>query len=281
MRQFCILQVPRGDFQRYPILDRLATSLQASMSDIGIDSPIVQRLIDVSGRTPIVLGSHRALEHALYPLPEESICFNFEHLTDKRRYIEFLKMFTVWDFSPLNLKILKDAGHNDAHFCGVGFHPTMCRSFTSGHEETDVLFFGRKTERRMEILRALEASGIRLQVLNSAWGEELDSAIARAKIVLNIHRHPKHGLEMVRVGELLANERFVVSESGGDPDLDAAFDGGLVFAPYDDLIETCLFYLEKADDRRAIAARGARQFRSVLQSTMLRDALDRSSLIRP
>ena len=60
----------------------------------------------------------------------------------------------------------------------------------------------------------------------------------------------------MRVSYLLANRCFVVSETGSDPEVERLFSGGLVFAAYDRLVDTCLGYLGLAQARAAVAARG-------------------------
>ncbi len=107
-------------------------------------------------------------------------------------------------------------------------------------------------ERRQDILAALRQRGIHTEVLFGAYGTRRDRAIARAKIVLNMHYHESKVFEVVRVSYLLANGRFVVSERGCAVEEDVEFAAGVVFADYGDLVEACVSYL----------GRGARTYRA-------------------
>jgi spore maturation protein CgeB len=62
--------------------------------------------------------------------------------------------------------------------------------------------------------------------------------------------------EVVRVSYLLANGRFVVSERGGDAAEDDEFAAGVVFADYGELVDACVAYLGRPDERRRIAQAG-------------------------
>jgi hypothetical protein len=72
------------------------------------------------------------------------------------------------------------------------------------------------------------------------------------------------------VSYLLANRCFVVSETGSDGAAEAAFAGGVVFAPYERLIETCRGYLNEPGARRAVAARGFATMAALGETEMLR-----------
>jgi hypothetical protein len=80
--------------------------------------------------------------------------------------------------------------------------------------------------------------------------------------------------EIVRVSYLLANRRFVISETGNDPDVEKDFADGMIFAEYERLVETCLDYLPRQARRRAIAKRGLDAMRRRPQAALLRDALE-------
>ncbi len=152
----------------------------------------------------------------------------------------------------------------------VGYVPALTRIPPAPMPDIDVLFIGSLVARRIQILQALERQGARVVAVYGRYGRERDDLIARAKIVLNIHFHPAKVFEIVRVSYLLANRRFVVSESGSDATVEGAFAGGVVFAEYDRLVETCLAYLRDEAARREIAARGFSIMSAVSEAELLR-----------
>ena len=95
------------------------------------------------------------------------------------------------------------------------------------------------------------------------------AAIARAKIVINIHHYASGVFEIVRISYLLANRVCVLTEGDiRDPDLQP-FIGGLAIEPYDDMIERCYKLIADADERDAIAAKGLAAMQSRSQADML------------
>lgn len=105
------------------------------------------------------------------------------------------------------------------------------------------------------MLRALVESGIKCEFFfEGIYGEDRDKLIARAKIIINMHRVHNHPLEVVRINYLLANKCFVISERGNDEAESAFYEDALVFADHKDLVSKCIEYLTK--DREAISSRG-------------------------
>ena len=136
-----------------------------------------------------------------------------------------------------------------------------------------MLFVGSLNDRRRQVLDALEAQGARVERLFGVYGAERDAQLARAKICLNLHFYEAKVFEVVRVSYLLANRRFVVSERGAESAEEAWFEGGVVFADYPRLVETCLRWLKHPDERRAVAAAGFERIRSRKMEEALRPAV--------
>jgi hypothetical protein len=59
------------------------------------------------------------------------------------------------------------------------------------------------------------------------YGQARDALVARARIQLNVHYYEAKVFEVVRVSYLLANGRFVVSETGADAEEEASFGPGV------------------------------------------------------
>jgi hypothetical protein len=174
--------------------------------------------------------------------PERSIFYQLEPVCDWRMQMGHIPIprlcsNVVWDYSRLNIERLRHHGVA-AHYVPVGHHPAMQYVPVADEEDIDVLFYGVGTPRRMEILSALRYAGLRVSHLDDVFCRDLDPAIARAKIVLNMHaRDDYHALESVRVGYLLSNRKAVVAEINHDDDDDELGDG-IAAVPLSQLVDT-------------------------------------------
>ena len=117
------------------------------------------------------------------------------------------------------------------------------------NKDIDVLFYGCMNERRSNIFYKLSQNpNINVVFKDNSFGQERDQLIARAKIVLNIHFYESKTFEIIRVSHLLANDICVISEDGGDLDINKSeydyWREAIVFVQYDDLINTINKYLQ-------------------------------------
>ncbi len=262
----------------------LAETVNVGLNGLGHDSVIVEEL-SVPGRRSVVFGSNLIANlDAPVAFPVGSILYNLEQIYEGSPWLtpDLMAAFrahTVWDYSPANIAALAGYGVNARHV-PVGYVPAMSRITPSPSPDIDVLFIGSLADRRLGVLRALERQGARVVAIYGSYGPERDSVIARAKIVLNIHFHPAKVFEIVRVSYLLANRCFVVSETGTDAALENAFAGGIAFADYDRLVDTCLAYLRDPVGRRQIAARGFTIMSSLGEAELLRPAVGAANSAR-
>lgn len=120
----------------------------------------------------------------------------------------------VWDYSPLNIDILREAGVN-ATLVPIRYSPCLTR-IEPTEEDLDVVFFGSINQRRKDLVQKLLDAGIHVFWLSDSFGEERDKIIARAKIMLNLHYYEGGTFEMLRVSYLLANNKFVITEPSPD-----------------------------------------------------------------
>ena len=192
-------------------------------------------------------------------LPADAILYNLEQVSPDSPWFPAgafarLEAHEVWDYSAANVRALGELGIAARHV-PVGYAPCWSR-IERAAEDIDVLFYGGMNERRWAITEALEKGGATVGVLSDCYGAARDAFIARSRIVLNMHYYEARNFETVRVAYLLANRRFVVSETGSDAALEEPFREGVAFAPYDRLVDTCLHYLHRRAERRAIAQRG-------------------------
>lgn len=249
------------------------------------------------------------------PLAEDAILFNMEQapaalgnapgevnalVSDAWLRADFLKLYrrhVVFDFSRTNVERLRRLGCERVVHCPIGYSPVLTRIEPVPVEDIDVLFYGTLSGRRLAVFDALRrrsvrtADGgerpVRVVELQGVYGRERDAAIARAKIVLNIHNNPPEVapsiFEIVRVSYLLANRKCVVSEDGSqDPDLDAFARTATAYVPYERIPDTCVALLDEGakgngEMRKRIAMAGYEAMRAVDQAEAVKSALEASA----
>lgn len=180
------------------------------------------------------------------PVPRNSILFNLEQMSapgslwNNRKYVEYqLRRFSVWDYSRRNIDYLRDdLNIPDCTFVQLGYVPEMTRLAPDFPKDIDVLFYGAPNPRREEILQQLAAAGVRMGTLHHAYGGDRDHAIARARLVLNVHFYSPATLELPRLGYLWANRKPVVSECGPDTEQFPGLENACAYAAYDEIVPT-------------------------------------------
>ncbi len=204
-------------------------------------------------------------------IPDDAVVFNLEQVSDSgvwlnESYLGVLRTHEVWDYSETNVASLRARGIERVRQCAIGYAPCLTRIAPAVEEDIDVLFFGSIYGRRIPILDAIEAAGLRVQRLYGVYGAHRDAWIARAKIVLNLHAYPEQVFEIARVSYLLANRRFVISEpSPGTDRVEAVLREGVVFGTADELPELCRRFAADEAARSAVAKRGFELFRAMRQ----------------
>jgi len=261
---YTIYVVTPRDYKHSATFHEVAKGLQEGMAELGLVARIVTDPREIRGRA-IVLGAN-----LLLPLPSDCIVFNLEQfesgwMTDQ--YLYLLRNHEVWDYSQRNIEQLRTKGI-EAKYCGIGYEPGLT-TVLPREETVDVLFYGSNFGRRLPILSAIEAMGLRVKVLFGVYGEERDNWIARSKIVLNIHAYDRAPFEIVRVSYLLANRRFVLSE----PEVPEALRQGVACGRTETLPELAYFYARNPSAREGIAAEGFKLFTATRQAEYLRPLL--------
>lgn len=200
-------------------------------------------------------------------IPDGSLIYNMEPLYDdcplvNLGFLEVLRKNRVIDYQKKNVEYLRAHGIPAVHV-QYGYFPELER-IQPAEQDIDVLFFGGVNDRRIKILKELEASGMNCKIITyGVYGDELDALVARAKVVLNVHYQDVHPLEVVRLNYLLANKKFVVTERGWDEEDNALYAPGVVFAKYADLVETCRDFLSLQVVREEIASAGQKLAREI------------------
>jgi hypothetical protein len=142
--------------------------------------------------------------------------------TDVATYRALLQGSPVIDDSERNREWLHRELRVDAESMLLGHAPELERIPRAGEQDIDVLFYGKITPLRAEILSALRRTGLRVVALGarlSDYGKDRDALIARSRVVLNLHQYDIHVFEQVRVNYLLINGKAVVSEVLDDTEI--------------------------------------------------------------
>jgi len=193
--------------------------------------------------------------------PERSIIYQLEPVCDPLLANNFhvpvkdLRRHLVWDYSRYNVERLRQLGV-EAHYVPIGHHPVLQRVAAVPEQDIDVLFYGDPAPRRRAILSELDRRGLRTECAVHIYGEDLDPLIARAKVVLNMHKaNQYHPLESVRVGYLLSNRKAVVAEVNHNDDADD-LGGGIAAVPLPRLVDTCVDLVRDDKARTELADKG-------------------------
>ncbi len=209
------------------------------------------------------------------------IIYQLEQLDDQHgllnewpEYAELLKNARmIWDYAPSSARYLQQKGFSNVYYMPPGFHRNIESFRPRQNQDIDVLFYGSTHQRRTHIMKELNRLGVNVVNLASKFGAERNRYIARAKIILNIHAWDDlNVLETIRLSFLLANRSFVISEnSDHNP-----YEDSVIFAPYDQLVNTCLYYLQQPQQLRdEIAQKGYLSIRKQEMASILKSFFDR------
>jgi acetyltransferase-like isoleucine patch superfamily enzyme len=258
--KFAILLLSPPDYSHSSAFQEVAETLNEGLRKLGYDSLITHKVSPE--RRHIVLGSH-LLSSLEMNLPHDSILFNLEQISPDsawvtHKLVEDSKTFEIWDYSPTNIQHLQRLGVSRLQHVPIGYAPILTRipQYPTLNQDIDVLFYGSTNQRRNRILQDLEDQGVNITALFGVYGAERDEMIARAKIILNIHFYEAKIFEIVRISYLLANQKFIISEQSPHDSDTNFFAEGLVFTPYENLVETCIKWLKDDQGRDAIAQQG-------------------------
>lgn len=215
----------------------VAESLSWALTQLGGECGVTENWLARDG-VNIVLGAE--LLAATAKLPEGTIIYNLEQPSHPQmeKVRQLAKGLTVWDYSRRNVATWKELGYDVRHV-PIGYTPNLTRIPSAKEKDIDVLFYGWMTPRRVKIVEDLKAAGMRVVALNGVYGGGRDNLIARSKVVLNVHHDGRELFEAVRVSNLLANSKCVVSEVSADDDEYTDLAPGMTVVPYDGLVQAC------------------------------------------
>lgn len=276
--KFGIVQIKPAKYVHAAAFDEIAYGLMAGLLELGHKALHQTNAIVPDGRN-IVLGAHLLHKSALESLPKDTIIYNFEQLSRdgwfmNSAYQHALSSFEVWDYSEKNIEYLKalDEPVNVKHV-PIGYAKALSNIPKQSKQDIDVLFYGSMNDRRNKIIKDLKAAGMRVSVLTGVYGAQRDAAIARAKVVLNMHFYETQIFEIARVSYLLANKKAVVSEVNPETHIDPELVECVKFAEYDALVEACKEIVSDEEKRHALEQAGFEGFSGLKQSDFLAQVL--------
>jgi hypothetical protein len=258
--------VERNPYTPQPfVLTEVALCLRDAIRAAGHASEHLVNRIDPAAYS-IVLGGSPALERELAGLDRDRCAiFNFEQLGSTSNiatpeYRAWLADWLVLDYHASNIDVLRrENGARQLAF-ELPLVPSAALATQGGDAKTvDVLFYGTMSDRRAHVLRELEAMGLRVEVVQGAYGIELAPAVRRAKLVLHIHYYESALFPVARVVQPVMMGVPIVCESSVFSELNDWSHSGIVFADYAHLAETCRDLVD-APDRMAQRARLSREF---------------------
>ena len=214
------------------------------------------------------------------PPGERRIVFQMEQTVSDRwfdaRYLSILENSrAVLDYSLANLTYLADRGIAYPHVfhvplgAVVGYGPThgIAPAQLPDENRPCVLFYGDPhVARRKDYLNALQAQ-YNVRIISNLFGSELQTAIASAQVVVNIHYYEGALLESTRIFECLSLGARVVSEAAADVGDYSGLDTVVQFVPVGD-IAAMVQAVGRALDQSAPASSGqAEAHQAYLQAT--------------
>jgi hypothetical protein len=267
------------------VFEDVIVGLEAALNDLGVPCSRTENLF-VEDAVNIVIGAvifvSKPIIEALRGRPYVYVLYQMEqlaaglgHLPNYPDYLELMRNASyIWDYSHTNIEHLAKLHITNVIHVPAGYNKSLEVLQHDQIKDIDVLFFGSMSPRREEIIQALRTQGVKTSAANNAYGEERNSMITRAKIVLNLHSSEMNTLEEIRISFLLINKCFVISEHS---DHNPYFDG-VVFCPYEQIVETCVTYLRSGDEtRQVIADKGYLAIQKLDYTSSVKEALKQMS----
>ena len=269
--KFAITLVGQSQVSHSLALLEVAEAIFYSMKNIGIDIIFDDRTFHPD-RRHILFCAHLIPLNAVKLIPQSAIIFNYEQLSSDSKlltshYWELLRKHEVWDYSILNIQVLKRANIRRVYHIPFGFVEELIR-IPKLPMSTDILFYGSMNNRREKILSGLINKGIKVKYLFNTYSKERDIEIAKSKYVLNLHFYDSQVFEFARCGYLLINGRPVISESGRDP-FEKKFSNAIEFSGYETLVEHCLELLDNDNNISRLQNTSMSIMRSMPQQSFL------------
>lgn len=205
---------------------------------------------------------------ALTTIPPTTIFYNTEDLehqpvAKQQLIIEILaRGFPMWDYARRNLAWYAANGYpGRVRHVPLGYATTSDRVPQRPWEERtiDVLFYGKLTQRRVDVVAALMRTSLTVGVFSHAYGALRDDLMSRTKLVLNVPAVDAFVAECPRVTFAASNRKICVSERPAYA-LDPRWEAAVTYVSYGEIVRTCEAL---AGDREAILAGEARAYAAI------------------
>ena len=263
----------KPDHPRFRIMDshqEVIDSLLWGFAACGLDCSFALNTIDRQ-RTNIVFGWIIGAQlGALAELPDDSILYNFEQFSERQLAGSNLGLlaqrFQIWDYSAANLPRWLECNPRHPPFhAPVSYAPTLSRIDPAPVQDIDALFIGSIGPTRQAKLADIAALVTRPSVVSlcNVWGATRDGFIARSRLMLNVWEQQAHLriFEVARVSYYLANRKAVVCDAVPGQHVDDDLRAALVFAPREQLADTCARLLDDPLEHARVAEQGYEAFR--------------------
>ncbi len=229
-------------------------------------------------RINIIIGCHLLNPTLINKIPKSTIILNTEQIySDDTSWnstiFEWARRFETWDYSAKNIQKLNSLGISKTKHLKIGFQKELQRIEKAAVQEIDVLFYGSRNSRRIKILEALSARGLKVKALFGIYGAERDRYIRRSKVVLNHHFYKSQIFEVVRVFYLLHNKAAIVAEINDTTSVEDRWRKAVIGAPYDDLVDTCYRLSKDALGRSCAEENGLEILKSYPQASFTAEVL--------
>lgn len=197
-------------------LSEAAEYVQTMLQRCGVDASLSLNSL-LATHHNVVFCAHLLHPQHVAALPADTIIFNSEQLDkpdawyfQRGLYADLLKRFHVWDYSLNNLALIP---HPRKAVLPFRFCAELIRQTPPLAEKTGLLFYGCGTDRRLELLKQIEAVGIPVTPVFGLYGTERDAAMRSAWAVLNLHGADRvANFESIRCFHPLINGVPVISE---------------------------------------------------------------------
>lgn len=249
------------------VFSEIARLLYHSLKSLGYSCQLSVNQFS-KNKINIMLGYHLTTQPYLFE-KYEIIIYQLEQLSlskgilnDTRKQILALAS-QVWDYSEQNIKLMNEIGIQNTELLPIGYHPCL-ETIGTAEEDIDILFYGSMNERRKKIIEEL-ARQCRVEYLFRVYGPERDHYIRRSKIILNLHYYEMQIMEQARISYLLNNRQFIISENS---DVNP-YEDAILCVDYDDLVSTCMSYLNDTQGREEYANKGYNYFNQQPMSRLM------------
>ena len=231
------------------------------------------------GEQQIIIGGNVASDAMCLTIPDSAIIYNFEQVGGWQfvgRYLNLLRRCTVWEYHPVNHRLLLQVHNIRATLVPFGYVPAFTPPVhTYVEPDFDVAFVGSMVPYRTKIINDLKAAGLRVFASDSLYEHERADIFRRSKVILNIHFYPQvKMLEVVRIGTALAQCKAVVTQLDKDTKIDPYYLPGVVGATYDAIVSTVADLARNDVKREILACKGYELFTARRASDMLQKGLD-------